>query len=904
MGSLPREKKVSEKWHTQTLQTVYAKLHTQETGLSSSEASARLTTYGANQIALQKPPSVWRRFFDQCHNILIYILLFAVIVSFLLGQWLDAMVILGVVVINAIIGVIQEGKAQQAILAIRNMLSLQAMVLRDGQRQTIPAAQLVPGDMVLLTAGDKVPADLRLIQTNNLNIQEAALTGESLPVSKSNQLVAVDTVLGERECMAYAGTLVTYGRGMGVVVATGHATEMGRISHLLRKVKPIETPLLQQLARFGRWLTVFIIAIVLFTVMVGLLFYDYPLTELLMAAVGIAVAAIPSGLPAVLTIILAIGVTRMANRKAIIRRLPAVETMGSVTVICTDKTGTLTRNELAVSEVITATRAYQVTGSGYNDQGEILLQQQAVGVSQERDLQQVVYTAALCNEAHLTQDAQTWQLHGSPVDGALLALGLKAGISADELQARYPRLEMIPFQSEHKLMASLHRMDQQQATIFVKGAPEKILSLCAQQYVDGKIQNLNADYWQQQITRMAQQGQRILALACKPNLPATHKLELGDLSGELIFVGLLGLNDPPREQAQYAIARCLSAGIAVKMITGDLPATAVSIAQALGMPRYQKVLTGQALDQLSDAALRDAVREVDIFARTTPEHKIRLVKALQAQQAVVAMTGDGVNDAPALKQAEIGISMGIKGTDAAQEAAVMVLADDNFATIEAAVEEGRTVYDNLRKAILYILPNSGGEAVIILMAILFGYTLPITAVQILWINMLTTVALDLTLGFEPAEKGLMHQPPRRRDEPILSPLLLWRSLFVTTLFMLAGFGVFVYAMNSGAEIGLARTMVVNMIVAAEIAYLINCRKIYAATWHWQGLVGNRYLWWGIGLVVVLQLLLTYSPWMQQLFATQALSFTHWLFICGLALGIYLLVEIEKLFVRVYQARKL
>jgi calcium-translocating P-type ATPase len=884
-------------WHTRDVDTVLAELEASEQGLTQPQARQRLLRYGANRLPYSYKPSLVKRFFLQFHNILIYILLVAATVTLFFGKWLDSVVILSVVIINAIIGVVQEGKAQEALKAIQQQLALHVTVLREGKQLTLPVEQLVPGDIVLLAAGTKVPADLRLLEARELRIQEAALTGESLPVTKETQTLAQETPLMERSNMAFAGTMVTYGRGRGVVVATGVNSEVGKISALIKRIKPLQTPLILQMNRFAYYLTLFIIAITGLLILAAWWLHQTPLLTLFMAAVSIAVAAIPEGLPAIITIVFAVGVVRMARRHAIIRRLPAVETMGSVTVICSDKTGTMTRNELVVTDIIAGDERFTVTGTGYAGEGQILSAKQAVDSRRHTALAQLIRIGVLCNEAQLQREDEQWQLVGDPIDGALLALGLKADQGRAALLKEYPLLDTLPFHAEYQLMATLHRMPDGQNMLLVKGAPEKIMQLCSKRQAGDDFQPLSASECSAQCDDIASQGKRTLAFAYRIVPSSTDELSLQTLEQGLIFVGLVGIEDPPRTEVKQAIANCFSAGIQIKMITGDHAATAQSIAARLGLEHPDRVLTGQDIDRMSDARLAGEVVTVNVYARTTPEQKIRLVKALQANHETVAMTGDGVNDAPALKQAEIGIAMGQKGTDAAKESAMMVLTDDNFTTIAAAIEEGRNIYANLKKAILYILPNNGGEFIIIFLAVLLGYTLPITPVQILWVNMVTTVTMDLTLAFEPAEKGLMQAPPRKRFEAILTPLLVWRILFVTLLFAAAGFGLFIHESHLGADLATARTVVINTLVTGQIFYLINCRKIYQATWNKTGWLENRKALIGIAIVIVLQLVFTYSAIFQYFFDTQPLSLAQWGRIVCVGLAIYLAVELEKLVIR-------
>ena len=803
------------------------------------------------------------------------------------------LVIVGVVAINAAIGFIQEGKAEQALNAIRSMLSLNAAVVRDGKRMTIPAEELVPGDLVHLASGDRVPADLRLISSRNLQIEESALTGESVPVQKSVEPVAADAALGDRSSSAWSGTLVTMGQGTGLVVGTGDATEIGRISTMIAGVETLATPLLAQMAVFGRWLTGAILVLAAFAFAVGVWLRGLPMTEMFMAAVGIAVAAIPEGLPAVMTITLAIGVTRMARRNAIIRRLPAVETLGSVSVICSDKTGTLTRNELTVRRVATAEAGYEVEGTGYQPEGGFVRDGAPVAdPAADPALAEIARAALLCNDAGLSDQDGVWHLEGAPTDGALLTLALKAGLDQAETRRDWPRLDVIPFESEHKFMATLHRVPGGGGRIYVKGAPERIVEMAAAERRAGGDAPIDAAAWTARIAEMAGQGQRVLAVACM-DVPADRRhLDFGDVSHGLTLLGLLGLIDPPRQEAIEAVRACSDAGIRVKMITGDHALTASAIGAAIGL-RGGRALTGRDLDLLDDEALRSAAHDTDIFARTTPEHKLRLVQALQAEGATIAMTGDGVNDAPALKRADVGIAMGNKGTEAAREAAAMVLADDNFVSIAAAVAEGRTVYDNLRKTILFLLPTNAAQAMIILLAILAGTTLPITPVQILWVNMISAVTLGLALAFEPPEPDIMRRPPRRPGEGILTGYMAWRILSVMVLLTIPAFGLFLWLESTGASVAEARTIAVNTLVVGEIFYLWNARAIMNPVLSLKGIFGSRPVLISMALCLLLQLGFTYLPIMHRLFGTAAIDLIDWAMLAGIGAAVFVIIELEK-----------
>ena len=888
----------SKSWHIESAQAVLESLITTPEGLSREEITIRLARHGPNRLPETAARSPLVRFFYQFHNVLIYVLIAASAVTAMLGHWVDASVILGVVLINAVIGFVQEGKAENALRAIRQMLSPNAMVMRDGRQMVIPAEELVPGDIVILQSGDKVPADLRLFRVKGLQVQEAALTGESVAVEKITEPVTRGAVIGDRHCLAYSGTLVTHGQGAGIVVATGAQTELGQISTLVADVESVTTPLLRQMAQFGRWLTAAILVIAVAAFAFGVLVRDYIPAEMFLAAVSLAVAAIPEGLPAIMTITLAIGVQRMARRNAIIRRLPAVETLGAVTVICSDKTGTLTRNEMTVRTIATTGDSFEFGGTGYDPHGAISMANRDILSEEHPLLLEVLRAAVLCNDASLQQTDSECLVHGDPMEGALLVAGLKAGLDVEVENNQYPRTDLIPFESEHRFMATLHHSHMGDAFIFLKGAPERVLEMCIHQRTTDGDQPLDQDYWLARIEDMAEQGQRVLAIAIKPANNDQVELRFRDVENELILLGMFGLIDPPREEAIEAVQTCGLAGIRVKMITGDHGATARAIARQLKLINVDDVLTGQELELMSEDELRQKVRDVDVYARVDPEHKLLLVRLLQEHGLIVAMTGDGVNDAPALKRADVGTAMGHKGTEAAKEAADMVLADDNFASIALAVEEGRTVYDNLKKAILFILPTNGGEALIILAAILFGFhRLPLTPVQILWVNMITAVTLALALAFEPPEKNVMRRPPRDAHEPVLTTYLIWRIAFVSVILMIGTFGLFLWEMEQGISIEHARTVAVNTLVMFEIFYLFNSRYITASVFNREGLTGNRYVLIAIGILIIFQLGFTYLAPMQSLFGTTAIDFDIWLRILLVSSSVLLLVELEKYFVR-------
>jgi magnesium-transporting ATPase (P-type) len=868
-------------------------LHTTSAGLSADEAAARLDTYGPNR--LPEPPrrSAVLRLLLQFHNVLIYVLLASALITAALGHLVDTLVILAVVIANAVIGFIQEGKAEKAMDAVRKMLALKASVLRDGERRTVDGDRLVPGDIVVLEAGDKIPADVRLLEAKGLQVQEAILTGESVPVEKNTQPVAAGAALGDRVCMAYSGTLVTSGLGRGVVVATAAGTEIGRISGMLAMVEALTTPLVEQMNGFAKWLTVLILLVAGVLLVFGYFVEHLAFGDVFMAVVGLSVAAIPEGLPAVLTITLAVGVQAMARRNAIVRRLPAIETLGSVSVICSDKTGTLTRNEMAVASVVTSGHAFSVDGTGYAPQGSVARDGASVTQNQAALLEELGRAAALCNDAALVAREGTWHVEGDPMEGALLALSGRIGVNADGERATWARTDHIPFDAKHRFMATLNHDHERHAFVFVKGAPEQILSMCDRQRTPSGAEPIDLAYWRHAADRVAAQGQRVLALAVRPVAAEHTVLQFADVRQGLTLLGLVGLIDPPRPEAVDAVAECRGAGIRVKMITGDHKGTAAAIARQIGLQQTERVLTGIDLDAMSDAELGAAVLDTDVFARTSPEHKLRLVMALQAHGMTVAMTGDGVNDAPALKRADAGIAMGRKGSEAAKESAELVLADDNFASIVAAVREGRTVYDNIRKVISWTLPTNAGEATTIIVALLFGFTLPVTPIQILWVNLITATTLGLALAFEPTEENTMRRPPRPRNEPLLTGELGWHIVLVSLLFLAGVFGIYSYAIDRGYTVELARTLAVNTLVVMEVFHLFFIRNIYGTSLTLKAVRGTKVVWATVVAVTVAQFAVTYLPPLQRVFATESVPVLDGLLVVGIGVALFAIIETEK-----------
>lgn len=883
-------------WHECTVETVLQALKTTANGLYQAEAAVRLETYGPNCLPETAKRGVLVRFFLHFHSILIYVLLGCAGITMMLDHFVDTAVIIAVVIANAGIGFIQEGKAEKAMDSIRRMLALRASVVRDGNRQNIDGELLVPGDIVLLEAGDKVPADIRMLQTHGLQIQEAILTGESVPVEKHTRSVAANAVLGDRVCMAFSGTLVTSGQGKGVVVGTGTETEIGHISSMLSKVEMLATPLVKQMNVFAQWLTFLILLVAMMLLVFGYFIEHFEFTELFMAVVSLSVAAIPEGLPAVLTITLAVGAQAMARRNAIVRRLPAIETLGSVSVICTDKTGTLTCNEMMVASVVTHAHIFSLEGNGYEPNGVVKLNDSSVSGCDYTILDELGRTAVLCNDASLHKRGGIWIVEGDPMEGALLTLSRKIGIDTRKELSTWARTDAIPFDPKYCFMATLNHNHENHAFVSVKGAPEQLFAMCNEQRsTSGGTEPLNLAYWHEMVENIAAQGQRVLAFAVKPVAHEHTVLEFSDVEEGLILIGLAGLIDPPRPEATKAVAECHGAGIRVKMITGDHKGTATAIGKQIGLQNLDKVLTGPDLDTMNDAALATAIQETDIYARTTPEHKLRIVMALQSHGMTVAMTGDGVNDAPALKRADAGIAMGMKGSDAAKEAAELVLADDNFASIVVAVREGRTVYDNIKKVISWSIPTSTGEAMTIIVALLFGMTLPITPIQILWVNLITAITLGLALAFEPTEADTMRRPPRPRNEPLLKGWLVWHIVLVSILFLCGVFGIYSYSVNSGYSLELTRTLAMNALVAMEIFHLFFIRNIYGTSLTWKAVRGTKVVWATTVIVIAAQLAITYLAPLQKIFATESMSLFDGILIIGIGIALFTIAEIEKQF---------
>ncbi|HLP27979.1 MAG TPA: HAD-IC family P-type ATPase [Candidatus Didemnitutus sp.] len=889
-------------WHTMPSDVVATTLKTSiDIGLSAQEAQHRLAQYGPNELQKARPENPLKRLARQLRAPLVYVLLFAGALTIYFGGLADAAVILGVVLLNAVIGFVQEGKAIASLASLAGSVQGVATVIRDGVRHRLTMSELVPGDLVALDSGDRVPADIRLVWVKDAAVAEATLTGESIPVEKSDGVLDDRTVLADRTNMAYASTVVTRGSARGVVVATGTQTELGTISSLLNETAELTTPLTKQIEKFSATLLWAILALAGVTFVVGLWRGGEPV-EMLLAAVALSVGAIPEGLPAAVTIILAIGVNRMAKRKAIIRKLPAVETLGSTTVICSDKTGTLTENQMTVVRVTTVNTEYDVTGSGYHHQGEIRTRVsegedgQVAHVGGDVALHETIRTGVLCSTATIKEENGQWIAVGDPTEAALVVLGSKASITREVENELMPLVDMLPFSSDNQYMATLHR-NNDGMRIYMKGGVEAVAQRCDVMLgPDGEHVPVDRAQIHRAAESMSSQGWRVLTCAHKNIQAHQHSISHDDVAGGFVFCGLVSMIDPPREEARSAISECQRAGIKVKMITGDHASTAATIASDLGLQGKEESgklvsLTGAQLSTMSQEEFDAAAEDVAVFARVSPEQKLRLVESMQGRGHVVAMTGDGVNDAPALKAANIGIAMGQSGTDVAKDASSMVLTDDNFATIVAAVEEGRTVYDNLLKFIVWTIPTNLGEGLVIVAAVAMGMELPILPVQILWINMTTAVILGLPLAFEPIAPDTMARPPRDPKAPLISVHLVMRTIFVGAMLLVASFGVFLWEVNTGHTLALARTSATNAFVVMQMFYLFNCRTLSLSKP--TSLFSNVYLWYGAGFMLLLQIAFTYVPFFNVAFHSAPVGITSWTTIVTGGVLLYALVELEK-----------
>lgn len=893
-------------WHRQSVEEVLNQLNVSaEQGLTADEASRRQQAHGPNILTKDTGKSAFQLFTGQFKDPMIFILIAAFLLMILLSEWIEAAVVFIIVLANAAIGFAQEAKAIKAMDALSKSMDIEATVVRGGAAARVPADQLVPGDIVTLQSGDKVPADLRLLKIRELQVDESALTGESVPVRKQTAPLPGDTVLADRTNLAYSSTLVTYGTGTGVVTTIGDHTEIGHINEMLTSASVLETPLTRKIHQFSHVLLIGVIGLSLVALIFGYL-HGCTGADLILAVISLAVAAIPESLPAVVTVILALGVTRLAQKNAIIRKLPAVETLGSTSIICSDKTGTLTQNEMTVEQIEAGGQVYAVSGVGYKPEGDFSHNGTRTDPKEFPALAEILQAGLLCNDSRLSQTDVGLQVEGDPTEGALITSANKAGFAIDGLLKTMPRIDAIPFESEYMYMATLHRRGENRpSVVYVKGSLESILSRCETAY-DENMQSipLDADGVHGQSSRMAGQGLRVLAFASKEMPAGTTSIGHEDIAGGLTYLGLQAMIDPPRPGISQAFHDCYKAGIRVKMITGDHVDTATAIAdqlvqdwapdeaELLGVDFRIHSIGGRELGELENVEFADTALRTHVFARVAPEQKLRLVEALQSKGYVVAMTGDGVNDAPALRQADIGIAMGITGTEVSKEAADMILTDDAFTTIRDAVEEGRGVYDNIVKFITWTLPTNISEAGVVLLALIFGMTAPIQPLQILWINTVTAVLLGLMLAFEPKEPGLMTLPPRNADEPLIAPNMLKYVLAVGLLLIFSVFFVYERTMLRSADLVVAQTAAVNAIVFGEMFYLLNVRS-FRNTLDDIGLFANKRLLGGIGVMAILQGIFTHAGFMNRIFGTAPLPAVTWLCIIGASLAIFVVVELMK-----------
>lgn len=888
------------RWYQRTVDETFKLINSSSAGLSSEEVKERLESYGYNEISF-KQISPFIRFLRQFKNPLIYVLIVAAAVTAFIGELIDTAVILGVVIANTTIGFIQEGKAESSIEALEKMMVPKCMVIRNSKKKTIFVREIVPGDVVVLESGSQVPADLRLFEAKNLHADEATLTGESVPVSKTvEKISASDLPPADQKCIAFSGTFITEGSGKGVVIATGENTEMGKIAEIMKETHKIMTPLMKKIEKF----TEIIVIVIIFIAFINFLFslwFGYGFLYSFMASSSLAVAAIPEGLPAVLTVTLALGVRVMAQRNALIRKLPSVETLGRTTVICSDKTGTLTKNQMTVIQVFCGDKIYKVSGSGYKPQGDFIADDKVVDISNEpSELLETLKTGLVCNNASLVDKNDLYKVIGDPTEGALIVSALKAGLDDDT-----SRLDEIPFQSKSRFMATLNQTKEGNV-IYVKGSPEKILELSKNQLINGKTQEVKTEKISAIADRMAEDALRVLGFGFKLVDKKIKEIKIEDVEG-LTFLGLQGMIDPPREEAIEAIKTAKKAGIRTVMITGDHANTAKAIAQQLGIGlNEERVVTGKEISRMTDEELYNIVSNVSVYARVSPEHKFMITTQLQKKGEIVGVTGDGVNDAPALKAADIGIAMGITGTDVSKQASDMVLADDNFASIVKAIEEGRYIFENIRKVILYALAANGGQSLIILSAVLlapfsmlFVVSLPLEPVQILWINLFDSIFLALPLIKEPKEKGLLEHPPTDSDEEIVNTLFIKKVGIVSLAMAGAGLSIFyLYGINALSipvnelMIKQAQTAAFATVILVHVFYLITARSIYDSAFTFSPL-SNK--WSLIGIVVVLLslMMIIYLEPLEFIFRTAAFPIEWWVPIILFALPGFFLIEIEK-----------
>lgn len=877
-----------KKWFHYDVDRVEKDLQTDlNEGLTNDQASKLAEKWGKNELPEAKKDPEWLKFIRHFNDVLIYILLVAALVTFFLGHTIDTVVILLVAIINALIGYIQESKAEKALEGIKKMLSLQATVIRNGERSEIASADLVPGDIVLLAAGDKIPADMRLTAADNLKIEESPLTGESTSVEKNPATLPEDTVLGDRLNMAFSGTAVASGSGRGVVAETGVNTELGMINKSISEVEQIQTPLLRQTAEFGRMISVVILGLAIALFVFGIMFHSYEWGELLLSVIGLTVAAIPEGLPAILSIILALGVQTMARNNAIMRTLPSVETLGAVTVICSDKTGTLTKNEMTVQAVLTKDRNLEVTGSGYDPDGTIVEDQQEVDVASDQTLRQFLTSVLTINDTALRQNEDNeWVISGEPTEGCLVTLAEKSNEPIERLDI----ISKIPFDSSYKYMAGLVE-ENGKKIIYVKGAPDRLFEMAGL-----KEGTEERKLWDDKMIFRSRKGERVIGAAIKYVGDSVTEIDHDDVKDGLTMLGLAGIMDPPREEAIEAVKECRRAGIKVKMITGDHKETAIAIARKMGITDNDRAVEGRELDALSEDELRKVVDTSDVFARTSPENKLQLVQALQANDEICAMTGDGVNDAPALKRADIGVAMGIKGTEVAKEASEMVLVDDNFRTIVNAVREGRRVYDNLKKTILFILPTNGAESFLVAAALLLGIAMPLTPVQILYVNMVTAVTVALALAFEKLEAGSMDRPPRSTDAKLLGGYYIFRIVFVSLLIGISIMFMNADLLDNGYPLEVVNTVTLHALVFAQLFHMFNVRNESHFAFN-KDFFSNKSAFYVSAILIAIQLAITYIPFLNTALGTYPIEAVYWIYPVLIGVMVFAVVECEKFVTR-------
>ncbi len=896
---------IRKKWHSLKIDDVLSSLKTSEEGLKDYEAKERLVNYGANVFVKKKEISPLKIFVNQFKSFLIWILLFAAGISAVLGHMIDTVVISVIVILNSILGFIQEYRAEKAVEALEKMSAPRATVIRDGKKMKISAHKLVPGDIILLEVGDRVPADARLLEAVNLAADESALTGESVSVTKLVKVLKEEVVLSDRKNMIFAGTIITYGHGMAVVTNTGMKTEMGQIARMLETTPDKKTPLQKKMEQVARVLGLVVIGITAIIFGLGVIrgqdFFDMFLTS-----ISLAVAAVPEGLPAIVTITLAIGLERMAKNNAIVRKLPVVETLGSATVICSDKTGTLTRNEMTVRQMFIDNKLISVTGEGYKPEGKFL--HKGTVFVPERNIHSLhmLKVGALCNSASLYSEEGEWKITGDPTEAALIVAAAKAGFARASLLEQHPQVGEISFDSKRKRMTTIHRTNKGKHIACMKGAPEIVLDLCSHIYRDGRMWRLKKAEKEQIlkiIDAMGAKALRVLGMAFKyVSDKKSGKYKSEEVEKDMVFLGLMGMIDPPRQEAKEAIKTCEKAGIKVVMITGDNKITAKAIATELNILKPGKlVLTGQDIEEYDDIKFDKIVERVAVYARVSPEHKMKIIKALKTRKHVVAMTGDGVNDAPALKNADIGVAMGIAGTDVAKEAADMILEDDNFATIVKAVEEGRGIYDNIKKFIRFLLSSNIGELMTIFAASLIGLPLPLIAVQILWMNLLTDGLPAVALGVDPIEKNIMQRKPRKPEERVIDSNMIFRIALVGAIMMVGTLWLFNSELMAGASLSRARTIAFTGIVMFQIFNVFNSRSEKDSMIS-ESLVSNKYLLLALVSSVGLQVLILYIGFFQVLFDTVAIGLMDWVKILVVSMSVIVIIELEKLYMRKQEAK--